>query len=187
MTILGSHFQGTPFDPASTTPVTKRYRPISLAKTQEAHLLQLRNDAPTPISGLHWLALGVAAESIFVPFYAGMTKTPANYQIGGATYDERSAYWTYKLLGVLVDSHYTQFQPQLADLQRQVYSHLLGHLAQTDCQAQALTGLALTQFLNQAGIDRAAYAEKAVKKLTAQLITTATDLSPLNFKTDANL
>lgn len=187
MTILESHFQGTPFDPASTTPITKRYRPISLAKTQEAHLLQLRNDVPAPISGLHWLALGVAAESIFVPFYAGITKTPANYQIGGATYDDRSAYWTYKLLGVLVDSHYTQFQPQLADLQRQVYSHLLGHLAQTDCQAQTLTGLALTQCLNQAGIDQAAYAEKAVKKLTAQLITTATDLSPLNFKTDANL
>lgn len=187
MTILGSHYQGTTFDPAGPTPVTKHYRPISLAKTQEAHLLQLRNTVPAALSGIHWLALGVAAESLFVPFYAGISQTPANYHLGQATYDDQSAYWTYKLLGVLVDSHYARFQPLLADMQRQFYSQSLGQLAQTDQQAQHLTGTALTQYLNQASAAQATAAEKAVKQLTAALITTATDLSPLNFKTDTHL
>ncbi|ANK59412.1 peptidase U34 [Loigolactobacillus backii] len=187
--ILSSHFQGTKYDPVGQgKPKNKhKFRPISLAKTQESHILQLRPNLPTAIGGLHWLAMGVAAESCYVPFYAGISETPADYKVGGATYDPQSNYWAYKLLGVLVDSHYHEFNEQLAAVQNKVHANLLHQLEEADQKAVTLTGTALTDYLTKTSAQRGAYARQEFETLTAKLITQATDRSPLNFNTDANL
>lgn len=67
--VLSAHFQDTPFDPVARIPDpvnAHRYRPISLAKTQESHVLQLRQHLPAAVANIHWLAMGVAAESQYV-------------------------------------------------------------------------------------------------------------------------
>lgn len=91
---LSSHFQGTPYDPvgAGSPADRKRFRPVSLAKTQESHVLQLRPNLDPALAGIHWLAMGVGAQSVYVPFYAGIDQTPAAYRRGTATYDPQSAY-----------------------------------------------------------------------------------------------
>lgn len=187
--ILGSHFQGTAYDPLGNadSSTSKKFRPISLAKTQESHILQIRPDLPLEISGLHWLALGVTAQSVFIPFYASITDTHPAYQKGNGTYSFDSAYWRYKLLGILVDAHYKKFGEKLHSLQKELRAHLKTRVHQTDNKAQKLTHQKQITFLTEASYANAQLGLDKIDKLTAQLITESADLSPLNFQIDENL
>ncbi|MFD1672198.1 C69 family dipeptidase [Agrilactobacillus yilanensis] len=188
--VLSRHFNETPFDPAlrPQTADSQKFRPISLAKTQEAHVLQLRPEQPKGIGDLHWLAMGVAAESIFVPFYAGLTQTPASYQIGEMTFDPQSAYWQAKQLSVLVDSHYTAFMLKLQALQKQLFSQHLTLIDQTDTALKsAQTKTAQGAICTRAARIAAEQTKTGMQQLYSQLLIQATDASPLNFKTDKNL
>ncbi|AVK62973.1 dipeptidase [Lactobacillus sp. CBA3606] len=186
---LASHYEGTPFDPVGggTDADKHRYRPISLAKTQESHVLQIRPDYPTAISGIHWLAMGVAAESVYVPFYAGADTTPAAYQLATEKFDPQSAYWIFKHVGVLVDAHYHDLHPKLQAVQQDLAIQLGHHLITTDATLKTLSATALPAALDQANATAATLALTAMQQLAADLITISTDLSPLNYQTDLNL
>lgn len=186
---LASHYEGTPFDPvgAGTDAEKHRYRPISLAKTQESHVLQIRPDKPAGTRGIHWLSMGVAAESVYVPFYANVDTTPAAYQLATEKYSDQSAYWIFKLAGVLVDAHYHDLHPLLNDVQKETTIQLGHHLITTD---QALTNVSasnLSATLTKANDRAAQIALAAMQALSADLITKSTDFSPLNYETDLNL
>ncbi len=188
--ILGSHFQGTDYDPIGQGPadLKHKFRPISLAKTQESHILQIRPNLPLELAGIQWLALGVTAQSIFVPFYAAINDTPESYKKGAATYSSDSAYWKYKLLGILVDSNYLEFGQKLKTMQKEIRIELNRRIREIDQHIQSDVksenkGELLTKYSNE----NALYASRKVEELTAQLITEATAFSPLDFKTDANL
>ncbi|WP_054666015.1 C69 family dipeptidase [Lacticaseibacillus camelliae] len=184
--VLGSHFEETPYDPVdpqATAP--HRFRPISLARTQESHVLQLRPNLPDELAGIHWQAMGVAAESQFVPFFAGTTTTPADYQVGALPPSPDSAYWQYKLAGVLVDAHYWHFQQALQQIQTATHALLLANIAKTDGQAKTAPDLAA--LATTASLANAAIAKSAWQTFTARLLQESTDLSPLNFSTDDQL
>ena len=187
--VLASHFQGTAYDPLrNDSPNTSRkFRPISLAKTQESHILQIRPELPLEISGLHWLAMGVTAQSIFVPFYSGITDTHPAYQKGDSTYSSDSAYWRYKLLGILVDAHYNKFGMQLSSLQKELRILFKTRVRQSDIEAKNLSHQKRAAFLTKISYTNAQIGLDKVDELIAQLITESTELSPLNFKTDENL
>lgn len=188
---LSSHYQDTPYDPAARIPDPDnrhRFRPIALAKTQESHVLQLRPDLPGAIGNIHWLAMGVPAESQYVPFFSGLTDTPADYQRGALPANLNSAYWQYKLAGVLVDAHLQHYLPALNSLQDDVHAQLVAHIAATDKQAQKLQDhTELAALATQASAVSAAIASSAWRKFTMQLLAESTDFSPLNFRTDENL
>lgn len=186
---LGSHYQGTQFDPVGngTSEQKHRYRPISLAKTQESHVLQLRPDMPVTTSGIHWLAMGVTAESVYVPFYAGADDTPAAYQVATEKFDPASAYWIFKHAGILVDAHYHDLHGDLQTTQKELAIQL-GHLLITSDQTSLnLSGTDLTSALTTANEQAARLALTAMQQLIAVLITKSTDMSPLNYNTDLNL
>ena len=187
--VLTSHFKGTEYDPIGNGPEEskKKFRPISLAKTQESHILQIRSNVSETLKGIHWLALGVTAQSSFVPFYASATDVHPAYKVGTKDYSPDSAYWIYKLVSVLVDPHYLEFGKMLADTQDDLYAQFTHLIEETDHHATELSGDAQIDYLTkqsiqfqQVGIDR-------MQALTSKLITAATDMSPLNFKTDMNL
>lgn len=184
---LSSHFQGTGYDPLNKGKDNKKYRPISLAKTQESHVLQIRPDIEPEIAGIQWLAMGVSAQSIYVPFYMGITDTPSEYKLGGLPYDDKSAYWTYKLAGVLLDDHYQELGTMFEDKQKEINITLRKKLRDYDIKALAKAEDELPQFLTDASNDMAKVALDSYKDLIAQLITNSTDFSALNFKTDMNL
>ncbi|MCH4008522.1 C69 family dipeptidase [Companilactobacillus sp.] len=184
---LSSHFQGTEFDPLNKGENNHRYRPISLAKTQESHVLQIRPDLKPEIACVQWLSMGVSAQSVYVPFYMGIEDTPEEYQIGGLPYDSKSAYWTYKLAGVLLDGHYQQFGAMFEEKQKEINITLRKMLRDYDIQALAQEDEDLPRFLTAASYKMSKTALDAYKELTAKLITDSTDFSPLNFKTDMNL
>ncbi|WP_412990358.1 C69 family dipeptidase [Pediococcus siamensis] len=187
--ILSSHYEGTPFDPIGIGDQRQKtqYRPISLAKTQESHILQMRPNLPAAIAGIQWLAMGVAAQSLYIPFYAGIKDTPTSYKNGSETYQPDSAYWIYKQAGVLVDSHYLEFGSLLADVQEKTTQQLLSNLHISDKMALTLEGKALENYLTSQSNQNAALGLQAMQQLSAQLITKMTDMSPLNFKQDMNL
>ena len=187
--VMGAHFQNSPYDSLGKGPddLKHKFRPISLAKTQESHLLQMRPGFAPEIAGLHWLAMGVTCQSVFVPVYAGTTDVLDAYKHGEKTYSKDSAYWAYKLLGILVDPHYPLFGTKLHDLQKECAIEFKQKILETDKKAKELKDEALFELLTKASLEMQRLALDKVEKLTAELITESTDLSPLNFKTDANL
>lgn len=184
---LSSHFEKTPYDPMNESEQNHLFRPISLAKTQESHILQHRPNMDPAVACVQWIAMGVSAQSVYVPFYLGIDATPKAYQIGTLPYDGESAYWAYKLVSVLVDGHYKEFGKQLQTTQKQVNITLNKGLRDADKRAENLTGPELTAFLTKTGEELADEALTAYRKLTADIITASTDFSKLNFKTDLNL
>ncbi|XIF20240.1 MAG: C69 family dipeptidase [Acetilactobacillus jinshanensis] len=148
---LSSHYQGTPYDPIGEGKPKdrERFRPVSLAKTQESHVLQIRPDQPKETTGIHWLAMGVAAQSTYVPFFSGITKTPTAYHRGTQDYQHNSAYWTFKLAGILVDGHYLQFNPQLEAVQSKLKIHYINSIKAVDANAKQLPKDQLIKLVNQ--------------------------------------
>lgn len=188
--ILGSHYEGTVYDPIGHgTPQEKHaFRPVSLAKTQESHILQIRPNLPVDVSGLHWLAMGVTAQSVYVPFYAGADDVPVNYQKGTKDYSTDSIYWTYKLAGILVDAHYAKFAKDLEQTQKQINSLMVQTIVKTDQAVANVTDVTQrTAILTKGSAQAAALAQHEMERLTAKLITDSAGLSPLNFTTDINL
>ncbi|GAA2978092.1 C69 family dipeptidase [Lentilactobacillus parakefiri] len=186
---LSSHYQGTPFDPIGEGSEHDKhlYRPISLAKTQEAHILQIRPNMPTPAAGIQWLAMGVAAQSSFVPFYAGANTTPKAYQNASGNYAPDQAYWTYKLAGVLVDPHYVKFGPKLNDTKSKLRVNFQQAVQKTDASIQGLSNVELSNYLTKVNFANAKMGLDAYNHLISDIITNSTDLSPINFTQDMNL
>ena len=186
---LSSHYQGTPYDPIGDGSKQDKthFRPISLAKTQEAHILQIRPNMPTAVGGIQWLSMGVAAQSSFVPFYAGAIKTPKEYQKADGKYSPDKAYWVYKLAGVLVDPHYLQLGSKLSATQSTLRTWFQQHFKQTDKETKNLSGSELEVALTDANFAAAKKGLKEYRSLISDLVTSSTDFSPLNFKQDINL
>nr|WP_321315442.1 C69 family dipeptidase [uncultured Ligilactobacillus sp.] len=187
--VLASHFKGTEYDPLGNGPkdLKNKFRPISLAKTQESHILQLRSNVSSKLAGIHWLAMGVAAQSVYVPFYASATDVHEAYKKGAQVYSPDSAYWIYKLVGVLVDPHYLEFGKMLSDVQDELYSKFTELISITDKNATSLDEPQLTEYLTKQSIKIQQLGITKMQELTYQLITESTDMSKLNFKTDLNL
>ena len=182
---LASHYQGTAFDPVGQGAATDRhrYRPISLAKTQESHILQMNR----PGANIHWLAMGVAAESTYVPFFNGITDVPAPYKRGKLPAQLNSAYWIFKHASVLVDSHLHDFLPLLRDVQKERNSAAIKMIAETDQAVKTMRGESRDSYLTMQSNGYAIDTLNAYKKLALELITKMTDYCELNFKTDENL
>ncbi|MGF7436508.1 C69 family dipeptidase [Lentilactobacillus senioris] len=186
---LASHYQGTQYDPVGNGSVAdkKRFRPVSLAKTQESHVLQLRPNMPKEAAGIQWLAMGVAAESTFVPFYSGATQTPDSYHNAQATFNPDNAYWVYKHASVLVDAHYGLFESKLQDVQAELRQHFGKIIADTDQKVMHYSDIELKTLLTKVNFQNAELGLTKYRQLTSELITLATDMSPLNYKHDTNL
>ncbi|MGR3742002.1 C69 family dipeptidase [Companilactobacillus sp. DQM5] len=184
---LSSHYEKTEYDPLNESDKNRLFRPISLAKTQESHLLQIRPDMPSEIACVQWLSMGVAAQSVYVPFYMGIDDTPEEYRIGKLPYDEKSAYWTYKLASVLIDGHYKEFGKKLQETQKSINITLAKKLRESDKKAKMLSDEKLSKYLTEQSNESAEITLSAYKKMIAEIITASTDFSKLNFKTDLNL
>ena len=181
---LSNHFEGTEFDPLGKGPNAHKYRPISLAKTQESHVLQMNRQ---PGANIHWLAMGVAAQSTYVPFFNGITAVPAPYKRGKLPAQLNSAYWVFKQASVLVDSHLHDFLPLLEDVQKERRAAAIRLVRTTDAELINYTGKERETFLTRQSSNFAVDTMNEYKKLAMELITKMTDYSPLNFNTDENL
>lgn len=177
--VLSNHYQNTPYD--LTNPKNKNnqtFRPISVATCQESHLLELNGENMT-----HWLAMGVAAQSVYIPFYPQGTKVPSMYKYGKETYSANSTYWVFKLASTLADRNWNKYATALGNAQET--THLRYEYDQKI--ASENDPAKKTALVDEANEKMAKAAIDIFKDLTADLITRQTADSPLSFTMDPNL
>ncbi len=109
---MRDHFDGTMFDPYSFgLHGDAPWRPISVFRTYEAHVLQVRPFLPAAIGNVIYLCWGMSDLSCFVPFYAGLSKVPAHFGKGTDQADDESVYWKWRKLQTLVMTDYITLAP----------------------------------------------------------------------------
>ncbi|WP_461239809.1 C69 family dipeptidase [Paucilactobacillus sp. N302-9] len=190
--ILGSHYNGTPFDPLGhgSEEDKHRYRPISLARTQNSHILQVRNDMHNnDAAPIMWLCFGIPAFTPYVPFFGNMDELDDSYVNTPMAFDQdnASAYWMYRELSMLVESHHAQFIQSDLDYLKDAREYQYQFVEDTLKQADNLSGQALTDFLTAQNKKMVAEMAIRTKKLISQLIMHGLELSDLTFTMDANL
>ncbi|MGR3742445.1 C69 family dipeptidase [Companilactobacillus sp. DQM5] len=106
--VLSSHFENTEFDPYGygTEDEKTLFRPIGINRNHNVHILQIRNNVPEEISGIHWLAYGANTFNSVVPFYANVEDTPESYKNATGTFDMNNMYWLSCTTALLGDTNY---------------------------------------------------------------------------------
>ncbi|MDR0297819.1 MAG: C69 family dipeptidase [Streptococcaceae bacterium] len=107
--ILSSHFENTEFDPYGTTNTDaekKLFRPIGINRNHSVHILQVRNNVPSALAGVQWLAFGANTFNNVVPFYTNVEDTPACYKDVAEKFDLNHMYWLSATTALLGDTDY---------------------------------------------------------------------------------
>ncbi|WP_143463580.1 C69 family dipeptidase [Levilactobacillus enshiensis] len=187
--ILSSHYNETKYDPLGQGADEDRlkFRPISMNRTQNSHVLQIRNDVPAESAAIFWLCFGVPAFSPYVPFFANATDTDDSYSETPVHLDDKSAYWMYRKLSMIVESHYQNFIELDVDYVTAAKQDLRTHVANTLAHAKDLSGDDLTAYLTDQNHHVVADMRTKTTKFTNDLIEKGLTLSKLTFNMDRNL
>lgn len=105
------HYQGTEHD--LTTTDEPLPRSVGTTSSIEAHVLQLREEGPTPISDVAWVSMSTPLGSPYVPYYLAMDEFPEPYQKGTPDYDDDAAYWQFRTVSNLMFQNYTRYGPMV--------------------------------------------------------------------------
>ena len=187
--VLGSHYQNTPYDPfgKGTDEEKHRFRPIGLNRTQNSHILQIRKDVESDKAAIMWLCIGGPTFTPFVPFFANMNDTDPSYNNTSMEYNLNDAWWYYKSLAALVETHYSQFVQLDTDYLNELNQYYRRRVEDVIAQAQGKTGAELTSYLTRANQETVAYTRKRSEKLWAQMMINSINMSKLTFNMDENL
>ena len=147
-----SHYQDTPFDAygdQGTPEQKKTFRPIGINRNFETHILQIRNDVPSGIAGVQWLAFGPNTFNSMVPFYTNITTTPASFQTG-PKFDLNKIFWLNKLTAQLGDTNFRVYGALEEDFEQKSLAqcHKIQH--ETDKEAINFSGDELQDKLDAA-------------------------------------
>ena len=187
--VLGSHYQNTPYDPfgKGTDEEKHRFRPIGLNRTQNSHILQIRNDVDPDKAAIMWLCIGGPTFTPFVPFFANMNDTDPSYNNTSMEYNLNDAWWYYKSLAALVETHYPQFVQLDTDYLNELNQYYRRRVHKIIEAAGDKSGTELTSYLTKANQETVAYTRKRSEKLWAQMMIDSINMSKLTFNMDENL
>lgn len=117
--LMRDHYEGTEHDMyGNGLRGEEPWRPISVFRTYEAHVMQVRPWLPKEIGEVIYVAMGMADLSVFIPFYAGLSEVPASWGRGTDQCDAESAYWKFRRVQTLAMTDY----PKLAPVVREAYA-----------------------------------------------------------------
>lgn len=122
---LQDYQQNTSHDPYITQNPDEKWRPISVFKTLQSHIISINKNRLPSIRGIQYLAMGMSSFSLYVPFFTGLSSTPAEYQKGNNTSDDKSAYWTYRKMQTLVMMNFPKYAPSVHQLLEQKQKSLI--------------------------------------------------------------
>jgi len=188
--VLGSHYNETPFDPYSpyaSDDDKHRYRPIGLNRTQNSHVLQIRNDVPEEFAAIMWLCIGFPTFAPYIPFYTNMNETDPSYNDASLKFNFKDAYWMYNALSVLVEANYSDFIQDDVDYLTEVRQELRAAVAETDKLAKNYSGDELVEFLTDRNQKVVKQMQDKAHELFGELYTKGINLSKLTFNMDENL
>lgn len=105
------HYDGTDHDPYLHNNGKEPYRPVSIFRTTQTHIIQVRKDLPAAIGHVTYVALGMADLGVFLPLYQGVTDVPEEYKTGNGHCSDDSAYWIFRKVMTLAMTDYNRFAP----------------------------------------------------------------------------
>ena len=187
---LSSHYEGTPFDPLGSEGDERsrtRYRAVSLSRTQEGHILQIRPNLPPERAGIHWLALATTAFSPFVPFFANASAAHPAWENAALRPDPDSAYWLLRTLGMLSESRWPQTARVVDDFLKKCRQKAHAFVAATDRACAPFEGETLTEAFTSANREFMDKMLADARTLMQDLTMAAAEDSRLTFDMDANL
>ncbi len=106
-----SHYDGTGHDPYLHNNPREPYRPVSIFRTINTHILQVRPGLPKEIGRLDYMAEGMADLCVYLPLYQGVTSYPKAYGVGRKFSQKSSAYWTFRKVAALGMVDYNKYAP----------------------------------------------------------------------------
>ena len=105
------HYDNTEHDPYLNCNPKELYRPVSIFRTTQTHLLQVRPELPQAIGCVNYVAMGMADLGVFLPLYQGITSYPEAYTKGNGESSDDSAYWKFRKIMVLGMTNYNKYAP----------------------------------------------------------------------------
>lgn len=105
------HYQGTEHDPYLHNNPKESYRPISIFRTVQTHILQVRTELPAEIGEVNYVNLGMATLGVFIPFYQGMESYLKEYTVGNNHCSNNSAYWKFRKVQTLGMINFNKYAP----------------------------------------------------------------------------
>ncbi len=136
--LLKSHYNETKYDPLGDGNDHDRhvYRAISLSRTAQSHILQMRNNVDAKHAAIQWVEFGVPSFCAYVPFFANADDTDYSYRHFPKKMNLKSAYWLNEALAMVVESHYTDFMQADLDYQDDLNEWAQRRIAQVDDHAK---------------------------------------------------
>ncbi|WP_329903855.1 C69 family dipeptidase [Porphyromonas pogonae] len=110
------HYQGTEHDPYLHSNPKEKYRPVSIFRTTQTHILQVRQELPDAIGKINYVALGMAALAPFIPFYQGMTAYIDEFTKGTDCSSHDSAYWKFRKVQALGMVNFNRYAPIIQEV-----------------------------------------------------------------------
>jgi len=103
--ILGSHYQGTPYDPyrKGNYPEKGVYRPIGKNNTGVMTVGQIRPYMPEAIKAVEWVCFGSTTFDALTPVYPNTDKIPDYLSKVGMEVSTDNFYWNSRLISALAD------------------------------------------------------------------------------------
>ena len=105
------HYDNTEHDPYLNSNPKEPYRPVSIFRTTQTHLLQVRPELPQAIGCVNYVAMGMADLGVFLPLYQGITSYPEAYTKGNGESSADSAYWKFRKVMALGMTNYNKYAP----------------------------------------------------------------------------
>ncbi len=170
------HYNGTEHDPYLHSNPREPYRPISIFRTINTHILQVRPALPKEIGRVDYMAEGMADLSVFLPLYQGVKSYPYPYTVGTVHSEADSAYWTFRKVSALGMINYNGYAPLIkktfSALEAQIQQMQVGmeeeYLA--TCKTRPLAaGRLLQQFSDEALNQALTVARQLLEELFTQL------------------
>lgn len=176
--IMRDHFVGTDHDPyTEKLNGDEPWRPVSVFRTYESHVLQVRPWLPQAIGNVVYVAFGMSDLSVYLPFYWGLEKVPAHYGMGTNQADRLSVYWKFRKLQTLTMTDYAGCAPivkaAFADFETQLK---VRQAAMEDeyVRLVAQDQVAAAQLLNDFNLRVLAEGEELAERLTDEIFTKRT-------------
>ena len=109
------HYDNTDHDPYLHSNPKEPYRPVSIFRTTQTHLLQVRPELPSAIGCITYVAEGMADLGVFLPLYEGVRSFPKAYRIGDGHSSKDSAYWIFRKVMTLGMVNYNEYAPLIKE------------------------------------------------------------------------
>ena len=121
--LLGSHYQGTPYDPYSVTGdehTRGLFRPIGINRNDQLAVIQLRPYRPESCRAIQWMSYGSNAFNALIPLYANVDRTPEYLSNATNRVSTDSLYWADRLIAALSDSAFASTSAAIERYQQSV-------------------------------------------------------------------